>query len=119
MDMQDKVLADIISVIEGAGLEAVTCPTWSNTGDISIQKEGEICEYGAISYNFQNQWKTMTFSITIQDKKILSQPPRLDYFDFYMQYSEADSYRNFRKVLFSALTELSLKLATSSKRRSV
>lgn len=117
--MQEKVLADIISVIEDTGFEAVTCPKWANTGRISIQQKGEIGEHGSVSYDFQSSWSTMTFSITIDNNKVLSQPPRLGYFDFYMDYSRADSYRNFRKVLFSSVTELALKLATSSKRRSV
>jgi hypothetical protein len=119
MSIQEKVLADIISVIEDNGFEAVTCPNWANTGRISIQQKGEIGEHGSVSYDFQNAWGNMTFSIAIQSKKVLSQPPRLGYFDFYMDYSSADSYRNFRKVLFSSLTELALKLATSSKRKSV
>ena len=117
--MQDKVLADIISVIEDAGLEAINCPVYANTGRISVQRKGEVGEYGSVGYDFQNSWGNMTFSIAIQSKKVLSQPPRLGYFDFYMDYSSADSYRNFRKVLFSSVTELALKLATSSKRKSV
>ncbi len=113
MDMQDKVLSDIAKTIENCGLEAIVCPTYANTGRVSIQQKGEIGEYGYISYNFQNSWGTMTFSISINGKKVLSQPPRLDYHDFYMEYSEISSYNNFRKVLVSSVAELALRLTST------
>lgn len=114
MDMQDKVLKDIVGVIEGCGLEALMCPAYANTGRISLQQKNEIGEYGYVSYNFQSSWGTMTFSISIGGKKVLSQPPRLNYHDFYMKYSEINNYKNFRKVLTSSATELALSLASTT-----
>jgi hypothetical protein len=97
--MQKKVLNHLTKVITSAGFEAINCRNFANTGHISIQHEDRIGELASVSYDFQSSWSTMTFSITIGNKRIPSQRGRDNYFDFYMKFTDVTDFNNFERVL--------------------
>ena len=105
MTMQTKVLNNLKNVLTAKGMEAIVCADFSNKGHLSIQKPNQVGELGSIHYDFQSS--TMTLSITIKGKQILSQPPRLNYYDFYLQHTDIEGYQNFvytlKKELQNAL----------------
>jgi len=104
--MQHKVLANLKSLIESTGLEALDRPQWANTGSLSIQHPEEIEELASIRYDFQDTWGTMTFTITVGGQRLPSQPGRSDYFDFYIDYTDAEGFRYFRDRLQHALSTI-------------
>lgn len=106
MSTQTRILADLTKTIEAHGLEVENDRDWANTGRLSIYDGIE--NVADVSYEFSRSWKTMKFSITVGDKKVLSQPPRQDYHDFYMEYSATSEYKNFRSVLESELKKLTV-----------
>lgn len=106
MRMQQKVLADLKALIESFGLEALDRPQWANTGSLSIQHPEEIGELASISYNFQDTWGTMTFSLTVNGKLLPSQPGRPDYFDFHLNYTDGAGFHQFRNRLQQTLPSL-------------
>ncbi len=106
--MQSKVLNDIIkSIVEtNNDLEVIQVPNWANTGKLSIQHNENVGEFGDVYYNFQND--TMTFSITINRKKITSQVGRDNYFDFYMRHTDVDCYKKFKNRLIESVKMIQL-----------
>jgi len=104
MSMQTRILKDLMDLISQCGFESEQERNWANTGSLMILKGIEV--FGSVSYEFQSSWKTMKFDITIGREKLLSQPPRPAYHDFYMKYSETDQYKNFRNRLESELKRL-------------
>jgi len=107
MSTQSRILNDLSHLIRQSGFEVEIEKNWANTGFLAIFKEG-FSLVGSVDFNFQSSWKTMTFGITIGDKKVLSQPPRQGYYDFHMDYSATSEYKNFRSVLESELKKLTV-----------
>ncbi len=102
--IQEKVLANIINLIEATGYQALVEGMYSNTGRISIQHPDRIQELGKVGYNFQCE--TVTLWIKIGKTDILSQPPRTGYYDFLMRYDGDEYGKTFRPALIEALKKL-------------
>lgn len=86
--------------------DALDRPHWANTGSLSIQHPEAIQELAGIGYDFQDTWGTMTFSITVKDQRLPSQPGRPDYFDFRINYTDGEGFQQFRNRLQQALSTL-------------
>lgn len=106
MRMQHKVLANLKALIESTGLEALDRPQWANTGSLSIQRPKEIKELASVRYDFQDTWGTITFTITVGDRPVPSQPGRPDYFDFRIDYTDGDGFKVFRNRLQHILSTI-------------
>ena len=104
LSFQSKTLNIINSMIEKYGFESIKVSEYANTGKLSIQKSNRFGELGKITYDFQSD--TLTLSITIGNKQIMSQPPRKDYFAFYMRHSDVRAFENFLSSLESELKGL-------------
>lgn len=101
--MQKKALHDIMRTIAAAGYEAIVCYDWANMGHVSIQLPDEVGEIGSVRFDFQNGWSTMKFEITMNGIKVMSQPPRSGYYDFYMKYTDIEAYKRFKATLTDVL----------------
>jgi hypothetical protein len=99
--MQKKVIKDISSIIERLGYEAIDIPLYADTGHISIQYPDWVGEIGGVKYTFNNCGFASQMKLWIQINKvnILSQPPRTNYYDFLIDYTDFDGYENFRNIL--------------------
>lgn len=97
--MQKKVLADLRELVQAVNpkLEVINIPNFSNTGRLSIQYKDKIGEIGNIGYDFQ--YDTMSFTLTVNDVKILSQPNRLNYYKFHMKHTDQNDYYKFRNKI--------------------
>lgn len=82
-ERQVKIIELLRKEIIDAGFEALLVPNFSNTGYISIEKEGEFGAFGRITYDFQRD----NFNLVLEwnGVKIPSQPGRAGYFDWYFQ----------------------------------
>ena len=98
---QSRFLNDIVKAITDSGYIATVDYNFSNTGKLSIQDPAVIGELGSVGFNFQSDY--VTFDITILGDRLLSQPPRKGYFDFYIKHTDIAGYKNFRSRLVSAL----------------
>lgn len=107
VSFQSKTLNIISSIIEKYGFQALKVSEYSNTGKLSIQNNNSFGELGKITYDFQSD--TLTLGITIGNKQIMSQPPRQDYFSFYMKYSEVKAFEHFLSSLEAELKKLKWK----------
>jgi hypothetical protein len=105
--MQEKVLDDLAALIIQYGFEPIKQASYGNVGFISVQLPNEVGSLASVNYNFQTG--TMNFSVTVDKRKVPSQPGRADYFDFYMDHDARAEYRNFRAVLEAELQALSKK----------
>jgi hypothetical protein len=102
--IQEKINADITKKFEQYEFEPVVVKMVSNVGYWSIQPDDECYEHGRVHFNFQGSYNI--FSITIGDRKIESQPGRVDYFDFHINTSENDKYQNFIEIVDKTLNQL-------------
>ena len=102
--IQDKITANITKTFEQYGFEPVAVKNCSNIGYWSIQRPDDLHEYGRVGFDFQGRYNT--FTITIGDRKVESQPGRKDYFSFMIKTSDNDGYRNFVNVLTQELFKL-------------
>jgi hypothetical protein len=91
---QDKILTDLATLVHSFGYEPVCRPNFANTGVIAVQHPDVVEEYAQIEYDFQPD--TMMFRLTVQGTRVPSQPPRPDYFDFYMPVTNTAAYQAFR-----------------------
>lgn len=98
-NMDDKVLNDLIGIIEDAGFETI-----NHWGRIHIQPSDDIKDVAVLGYDFQKD--DMRFTLTVLGRKIPSQPGRSDYFDFWMSFNEEGykQYKEFRQILKRELT---------------
>lgn len=111
--MQKKVLAQITMIIEQLGFEVINKKEWANTGRLSIQKLNEFGELGKVRYDFQSD--SIMLSIEINGQKLLSQPPRLNYYDFYFSYSDVAVFNRFVNTLKDGLSKLSTPVKNTKK----
>lgn len=110
--MQTKVLAKFQEIITQHGFEPVQRAQFANTGLVSVEREDTLGSLMQVRYDFQDT--TATFSMKVGEKKIPSQPGRLDYFDFYIRYDRPQEFEYF----ISQLTwQLRLLKPAAKKRR--
>ena len=102
--MQQKLLERIERAITDVDFEAVQDAHYGNTGVIHVQDKKFYATMMEISYGFHNT--NCKFTLTVKGEKIMSQPPRPDYFDFYQEYSDAICLSNFFEALNKGLKSL-------------
>lgn len=92
--MREKILDDLIGIIEDSGLEAV-----AHSGRIHIQPSDDIEDIAVIGFSIDVD--RMDFSLTVLGKRIPSQPGRDDYFNFRMSFDEEGykEYKAFRQLV--------------------
>ena len=108
LSIQEKITADIKKKFNHYGFEPVTVKNVSNIGYWSIQRPDDLHEYGRVGFDFQGSYNN--FTITINGRKIESQPGRGDYFQFLIKTSDNDEYRRFTAILDEELFELTYEL---------
>jgi len=102
--MQEKALTIIQNTIAQHGFEPVIKTIYANTGHIGVQDKNAFGNIASIQYTFQDAH--VSFTITVRGKKILSQPPRPDYFNFLIEYHKPEDFDNFIKRLQGELDKL-------------
>lgn len=112
--IQTKVLGVISDLAPKYGLEALKVPQWANTGKLSFQHPQQVGELLSVGYEFQSD--TMTFTITVGARRVLSQFPREGYYDFYMRHQSIAEFNTFVAKLEAELKPLAAKLGTLPKK---
>jgi hypothetical protein len=106
---QKKVLGIITQAIVDNGLDPVHRGRFANTGSVGIQLSTKPVDIALVNYDFQDG--TMKFSIYVKSSTgamvgVQSQPPRKDYFDFYLKYEDERGYDRFHTTLMQELKKL-------------
>ena len=102
-EIQDKLINALKSEINNRGLEALLVYSYSNIGKISVQKKAELFERARINFDFQQEYST--FSIFVNEKPVLSQPGKENYYDFRIVHSDKSAYEYFIRLLREALSK--------------
>jgi hypothetical protein len=106
---QKKILGIVTQAIVDNGLDPVHRGKFSNMGAIGIQLSTKPVDIALVNYDFQSD--TMTLSIYVKNAAgamvgVQSQPPRQNYFDFYMKYEDERGYDRFYTALMQELKKL-------------
>lgn len=93
-DMREKILDDLIGIIEESGLEAV-----AHSSRIHIQPADDLEDIAVIGFIIGAD--RMEFSLTVLGKRVPSQPGRNDYSIFRMCFDEEGykEYKAFRQLV--------------------
>ena len=105
--MQQKYLERLEKIAEFNGFEAVQVAAYGNIGTVFIQTKDSVATEAEVHYNFQTG--TVTFTLTVRGNKVLSQPPREGYFDFYMNYSDVHAVNKFFTTVSRYLDDIKVK----------
>lgn len=101
---QDRVLGMITARIKAYGFEVSVQDQYANTGTLFGHEKGVILPSLAVGYRFQPYSYTLT--ITVGDRRVLSQPPRKDYYAFH--HASHTATTRFWEMLDSELQSLVL-----------
>jgi len=112
--IQTKTLGVITDLAPKYGLEALKVSQWANTGKLSFQHPQQVGELLSVGYEFQSD--TMTFTITVGQRRVLSQPPRQGYHDFYMRHQNVGEFTAFVARLEAELKAVATKIGTLPKK---
>ena len=83
--VSERIIRKIQEKLESRGYEIALKSTFVNMGRLYIYTPKDTVKaFAEIGYDFQAENYTLT--LTVNGKKISSQPGRSDYFDFYQAY---------------------------------
>jgi hypothetical protein len=95
--LQAKILTNLRGLVEGFGYEVLDHPRFANTGGLHVQDPKKVGDIALIGYSFQDDRYNLT--LTVGGQRITSQPPRPDYYDWYLKYDDGYGYENFRAAV--------------------
>jgi hypothetical protein len=87
---QQRILDAIERLANDHGIECAKSSDFANTGQVHLYQPGQTAAFGSVGFNFQTA--SYTLNLTVNGRKVPSQPGRSDYFDFYQSYQAPSAF---------------------------